>query len=204
MRYAHAGETGNNPYDNDVPTGQTPVTSGDTNERAIRGDDVAGVEIRDVRLRDLRQVARIQQSSFRPGLAYGIFPLVTLHLMPFVTFVVARQKETGQILGCIIGDRYRGDVRIMNIAVHPEWRRQGIARELLHAIGERLPEGNIVLMAEENNYGAIALYESEGFTRTDHLRNYYGPRRHGIEMTLQRMPPAPTRNGKPTSGRIRV
>jgi ribosomal protein S18 acetylase RimI-like enzyme len=176
----------------------------DTNERAIRGDDVAGFTIADARLRDLHPVARIQQASFRPGLAYGMFPLIALKLMPFVTFLVARHKATREAIGCIIGDRYRGDVRVMNIAVHPDWRRQGVARELLHAIGERLPEGNIVLMAEENNYGAIALYESEGFTRTGHQRNYYGPRRHGIEMTLHRLPPVPIRNGKPTSGRLRV
>ena len=181
-----------------------PVTPRDTNERAIRGDDVAGFTITNVHLRDLRPVARIQRASFRAGLAYGIFPLVTLHLMPFVTFLVAREIASGQIVGCIIGDRHRGDVRIMNIAVHPDWRRQGIARALLHAIADRLPHGNIVLMAEEQNYSAIALYESEGYIRTGHKRDYYGPRHHGIEMTLHRLPPAPIRNGKPTSGRIRI
>ena len=180
------------------------MTSGDSNEHAIHGDNVAGFIITDAHLRDLRQVSRIQQASFRPGLAYGMFPLITLHLMPFVTFLVARHKETGQILGMIIGDRNRGEVRIMNIAVHPDWRRQGVARSLLHAIAERLPDGNIVLMAEENNFGAIALYESDGYTRTGHKRDYYGSRRNGIEMTLHRTPPTPTRNGKPTSGHIRI
>lgn len=179
------------------------MTYRDANEHAISGDP-AGFTIEKARFGDLRAVAAIQRASFRPILAYGMFPLVTLHLLPFVTFLVARDDETGEVIGCVIGDRHRGDLRIMNIAVRPDWRRHGVARALLHAIAERFPGGDIVLMAEEHNHAAIALYESEGFVRIGRQRDYYGPRHHGIEMTLRREPPAPTRKGKPTSGRIRV
>lgn len=180
------------------------MTPRDANERAICGDSTANYEIADARLRDLRQVAAIQRASFRPGLAYGMFPLVTLTILPFVTFLVARSEQTGEVVGCIIGDCYRGDVRIMNIAVDPEWRRQGVATALLRAIDERLPGGNIVLMVEETNHGAQALYQEEGFTRSGYQRNYYGSHRHGIEMKLLRQPRRPIRNGKPTIGHIRV
>ena len=180
------------------------MTPRDANERAIRGDNAAIYEIADARLRDLRQVAAIQRASFRPGLAYGMFPLVTLKMLPFVTFLVARNSETGEVTGGIIGDRSRDDVRIMNIAVHLEWRRQGVATALLRALGERLPAGNIVLMVEETNHGAQALYQEEGFIRSGYQRNYYGSHRHGIEMTLHRHPLRPLPTGKPTTGRIRV
>ncbi|HWV24727.1 MAG TPA: GNAT family N-acetyltransferase [Thermomicrobiales bacterium] len=179
------------------------MTSRDANEHATN-DNSADFTIENARFGDLRAVAAIQKASFRPVLAYGMFPLTTLHLLPFVTFLVARDTVTNDVVGCIIGDRHRGDVRIMNIAVHPDWRRHGIGRALLHAIADRLPGGNIVLMAEESNYGAIALYESEGFVRTGRQRDYYGPRRHGIEMTLRRERPPQTHDGKPTSGRLRV
>lgn len=163
------------------------------------------VVVERARLRDLRAVAAIQRESFRPGLAYRFSVLLTLWALPFVTFLVARRRSTGQVVGCMIGDRYRGEVRIMNIAVHPDARRQGIGRLLLRAIGDELPGGDLVLMVEEQNRGAQALYEAEGFTRTGFQRNYYGPNRNGIEMTLRRgTRPAATRNGKPTSGTIRV
>lgn len=164
----------------------------------------ADVVIERARLRDLRAVAAIQRESFRPGLAYRFSVLLTLWALPFVTFLVARRRTTGEVVGCMIGDRNRGEVRIMNIAVHPDARRQGIGRLLLRAIGDQLPGGDLVLMVEEPNRGAQALYEAEGFTRTGFQRNYYGADRHGIEMTLRRGVQPATRNGKPTSGTIRV
>lgn len=181
-----------------------PMTSHDANTHATGSHNIASFMITDARFGDLRRVAAIQRASFRPRLAYGMFPLTALYLLPFVRFLVARGTATGEVIGCIIGDRHRGDVRIMNVAVDPHWRRQGIARALLHEIGDQLPGGNIVLMAEENNTGAIALYESEDFVRTGKHRHYYGINQHGVEMCLRREPSPPTRNGKPTSGRIRI
>ena len=181
-------------------------TSQPTNSRPHGFRDAAssGIAIDNARLRDLRAVAEIQRQSFRPELAYRFTVLLTLRLLPFVTFLVARREGTGEVVGCMIGDRYRGGVRIMNVAVHPDARRQGIGRLLLRAISDRLPEGDLMLMVEEQNRGAQALYEAEGFTRSGYQRNYYGANRHGIEMTLRRGAEPTARNGKPTSGTIRV
>jgi [ribosomal protein S18]-alanine N-acetyltransferase len=164
----------------------------------------SAIVIENARFRDLRAVAEIQKQSFRPELAYRFAVLLTLWILPFVTFLVARRSTTGEVVGCMIGDRTRDEVRIMNIAVHPDARREGVGTALLHAIADRLPTGNLVLMVEEPNRGAQALYEAQGFTRSGYQRNYYGPNRHGIEMTLRRGRQPATRNGKPTAGRIRV
>lgn len=181
-----------------------PPTSPDDNENAISGHGIGSWSIENAGFRDLRKVAAIQSASFRPGLAYRVATLFILWALPIVTFLVAKHQQNGEVVGCVIGDRYRGNLRIMNLAVHPDWRRQGIASALLQAIGDRHPEGNIELMVEEPNRGAQALYELMGFVQTGYKRNYYGKHRHGIEMTLLRgIPPIP-RNGKPTSGRIRI
>lgn len=156
--------------------------------------ELAGASFRvgNVRFGDIRRISAIQHASFRPGLAYSKGALITLWLLPAVTFLVARDPE-GNAIGCIIGDRHQGTIRIMNLAVDPAWRRRGVGAALLRAIGERLPEGDIVLMVEEFNGGAQALYAREGFVRTGFANDYYGRGRNGIQMTLARGPRRPAR-----------
>ena len=176
---------------NGTPVRRTHTTS--DHEQAIRGDHAATPTIGNARFRDIPAVHAIQVASFRPGLAYSKGALYTLWLLPNVTFIVARNRATGEAIGCIIGDRYQGGVRIMNLAIQPDWRRHGIATMLLRAIGERLPDGDIVLMVEEHNTGAQALYTREGFVRTGFANDYYGRRLNGIQMTLRRGPSPDTR-----------
>jgi len=130
-------------------------------------------------------VAQIQRQSFRPGLAYGFVALAILWLAPNVSFLVAT-KPGNETVGAVIGDMHRGDARIMNIAVHPDWRRRGIATALLAAIERALPNGNVVLMAEAWNTGAQTLYLREGFVRDGLARDYYGRGRHGVWMRKRR------------------
>jgi ribosomal protein S18 acetylase RimI-like enzyme len=130
-------------------------------------------------------MAEIQRAVFRPGLAYGRFALITLKLTPGIHLYVAR-TATLPVAGCIIGDQYRGDARVMNIAVHPQARRQGVGTQLLRELESRIPIGDVLLMAEEPNRGAQALYEREGYERTGRNLHYYGRGHHGIAMRKRR------------------
>jgi ribosomal-protein-alanine N-acetyltransferase len=149
--------------------------------------DPGAIRIEPARWSDLQAVAEIQRSAFRPGLAYGRFALATLKLTPGVRFYVARTAAL-PVAGCIIGDQHRGEARVMNIAVHPDARRQGIGTRLLRELEAAFPTGDVVLMAEEPNRGAQALYEREGYERTGRNLNYYGRGRHGIAMRKRRTP----------------
>jgi ribosomal protein S18 acetylase RimI-like enzyme len=155
-------------------------------ERAIAGDAVSGFRVERVRLRDLRAVAAIQQRSFRRGLAYGMSALLILRFFPRTVFLVARDQASGEVIGCGIADRYRGDLRIMNLAVDPPQQRRGVGSALLERLERLSPAGNCVLMVEEWNTGAQALYERHGYVRSGFARNYYGPNRHGIWMKKTR------------------
>jgi ribosomal-protein-alanine N-acetyltransferase len=159
----------------------------------IGSDQPRAVTIARARLRDLRGVAAVQRRAFRPGLAYNLSALVLLWLLPTATFLVARDARTGAVLGCCIADREGGNVRIVNIAVDPDARRQGIGTALLRGVGEALPDGEIELIVEEHNEGAQALYRREGFVQTGFARDYYGIGRHGIWMRLRRPPSEPAR-----------
>lgn len=136
------------------------------------------------RWRELADVAAIQRASFRGDLAYKRWMLVFFMLTPGVTFLVTKDGET--ITGSIIADSHRGMARIMNIAVHPEYRQRGIGRFLMTTIMEQRPDTSVILMVQEHNTQAQNLYTSLGFVRTGYSAAYYGRGYPGIEMTLKR------------------
>ena len=133
---------------------------------------------------ELMTLARLQQRAFRPRLAYGLGTIVVLWLLPHVRFLVARLD--GQVVGCAIGDRDNGNSRVINLAVDPDARRQGVGRALLRALEAALPTGDVLLMVEEENTVARTLYEAEGYHRVGSARDYYGRDHHGIWMQKRR------------------
>ena len=65
---------------------------------------------------------------------------------------------------------------MMNIAVHPDYRRQGIGRDLVLALSDALKEKGIrglMLEVRASNAPAIALYEQLGFVQVGLRPNYY-------------------------------
>ena len=78
---------------------------------------------------------------------------------------------------------------ITNIAVRPEYRRQGVARQLLDvflnfARGNRL--AFLTLEVRASNYGAIALYGELGFRSVGRRKNYYEhPKEDALIMTKE-------------------
>lgn len=136
------------------------------------------------RWREIGDVARIQRASFRRDLAYKHWMLAFFWLAPGVTFLVTRDGDT--ITGNIISDTDRGRIRIMNIAVHPDYRHRGIGRQLMHAVMDMQPKRSVVLMVQEHNAAAQRLYEGLGFVRSGYHPGYYGNGNPGIEMTLRR------------------
>ena len=147
------------------------------------------ITIAPARLSDLWAVGRIQRRAFKPRLAYGFGTLLMLWLLPGVWFLVARRD--GQIAGCVLGDRHQGQARIVNLAVDPANRRQGIGRALLAALEAAIPAGNAVLMVEQENTAALALYAASGYAEVRQAHDYYGRGRHGVWMEKRR-------TGRPT------
>lgn len=148
--------------------------------------------------RDLVPVAAIQKRAFRAGLAYRLTTLIILKLLPNVRFLVARTpaSQGGRVVGCGIGDRHNNQTRIINLAVDPEARRRGVGAALLDALEAALPLGNVMLMVEEENLGAQALYKRQGYVPVGNATNYYGPGRSGIWMQKVRSGTGPTGDAK--------
>ncbi len=76
---------------------------------------------------------------------------------------------------------------IANIAVHPEYRRKGVACSLINElISYSLEHGLsfITLEVRESNLPAISLYEKYGFEKVGRRKNYYRlPTEDAILMT---------------------
>ena len=93
-----------------------------------------------------------------------------------------------QFLICMDGDRLAGyllsrdvldEVHIMQIAVDPEYRRQGIAEQLSKNLLAAKQGRTLMLEVRASNLPAQALYEKLGFIHSGIRKGYYVPRKAG-------------------------
>lgn len=84
--------------------------------------------------------------------------------------------ENGEVVGYIGSQSVLGESDVMNVAVHPDHRRKGVAEALVLALAKDLKERDNVCLTLEvrvSNEPAIALYEKLGFTQVGRRPNYY-------------------------------
>jgi ribosomal-protein-alanine N-acetyltransferase len=84
--------------------------------------------------------------------------------------------EDGQVLGYIGSQSVLGESDMMNVAVHPDHRRRGIAEMLVTTLSHDLKERDNVCLTLEvraSNMPAIGLYEKLGFVQVGLRKNYY-------------------------------
>ena len=89
-------------------------------------------------------------------------------------WLVAVEGET--VAGYIGSQTVMEEADMMNVAVHPNFRRQGIAEALVNGLVEHLKAMGsrcLTLEVRASNAPAIALYEKLGFTEIGRRKNYY-------------------------------
>ena len=104
---------------------------------------------------------------------------------PDAYFVAAVNGE-GQLLGYGGMHTPCGECYVDNIAVSPEWRRQGIGERILENLEEKAAQlGTFIsLEVRPSNVGAVSLYEKRGFQRIGERKNFYSdPTENGLIMT---------------------
>ena len=95
-------------------------------------------------------------------------------------------EDEGKVAG-YIGSQTCGDESdVMNVAVHPDFRRRGIAEALVSALVEELKAIEsrcLTLEVRASNAPAISLYEKLGFGEIGRRKNYYrNPREDALIM----------------------
>ena len=132
------------------------------------------VRIRAANDADLPQIAAIQQTAPESS-----------QWLPadYLAFDCRVAMLDGRLSGFLVSRQVAGGEReILNIAVHPDFRRLGIATELLHAEFARNP-GAHFLEVRESNAAARQLYERLGFQPVGERPEYYeNPPETGIVM----------------------
>ena len=81
-----------------------------------------------------------------------------------------------QMVGVVGAKQVLDEAYISNISVLPEFRRMGIAKELMNALIMHLKQQNaafVTLEVRDSNLGAIALYEKLGFELKGIRKNFY-------------------------------
>lgn len=125
-------------------------------------------------------------------------PWIVLRLRQLVQGIVPGYvwEESGVIVGnaSLLTTTIEGRFLVANVAVHPDYRRQGIARTLMESLLDVVDEQGgreILLQVRQDNEAAIGLYESLGFATVGSMKSWYGStsRPHRL--------PAPVSAGSP-------
>ena len=89
-------------------------------------------------------------------------------------WLVATEGE--RVAGYIGSQTVMDETDMMNVAVHPDYRRKGIAEALVNNLVEQLKKMGshcLTLEVRASNVPAIALYEKLGFSEIGRRKNYY-------------------------------
>ncbi len=132
------------------------------------------LELRRLQLRDLSAIEDIERSSYPTPWSRSMFAGELTK--PSSICLGAFDSETDDLLGYLIISRYVDAWHVMNVAVAPGRRRQGIAASLLERLFE-LTAGDgrrgYTLEVRVSNASAIKLYERAGFRARGIRRGYY-------------------------------
>ena len=93
---------------------------------------------------------------------------------PLALWLVA--EENDRVAGYIGSQTVVGETDMMNVAVHPDFRRKGIAEELVVSLVEELKKLEshcLTLEVRASNEPAKQLYEKLGFQQVGCRKNYY-------------------------------
>lgn len=89
-------------------------------------------------------------------------------------WLVALDADT--VVGYAGSQTVCGETDMMNIAVHPDYRRRGIAEKLILALVDGLKERQsrcLTLEVRQSNEPAKTLYKKLGFAQVGIRKNYY-------------------------------
>ena len=130
------------------------------------------MEIRLMTSDHVSQVAQLEKLCFRDPWSEN--SVASELNNPLSLWLVAVEGE--KVAGYVGSQSVMGESDMMNVAVHPDFRRQGIGERLILELIDQLENrGNhsLTLEVRASNVSAIALYRKLGFVQVGLRKNYY-------------------------------
>ena len=94
--------------------------------------------------------------------------------------------EDDRVIGFLAFEQILDEGSIIEVAVHPDCRRRGVARGLITGAMADNSVKEIYLEVRESNIPAISLYKSLGFEQIAMRRDYYShPKENALIMMLK-------------------
>ena len=133
------------------------------------------IELRRLTLPDLAAIERIEQRAYPTPWSRSMFAS-ELAKSSSICLGAVDTDEGDALVAYLIISRYADAWHVMNVAVHEDYREQGVATMLLGRLFE-LTAGDrrrgYTLEVRVSNSGAIKLYEKLGFVARGIRRGYY-------------------------------
>lgn len=129
--------------------------------------------IKRVRKIDIKKMVEIENSNFKEPWNYKTLYYESQHSVNTRFLGVYIDDEIVGYIGFWIMIDY---IDIINIAIHNDFKRMGIASELLNSVEEfarNIEVEKISLEVNVNNEAAINLYKKFGYKEVRLIKNYY-------------------------------
>jgi ribosomal-protein-alanine N-acetyltransferase len=131
------------------------------------------VRLRRLEIGDLDAIERIERASYPTPWSRSMF---ATELAKPSSLSFGAVDDADRLMGYLVLSRYVDAWHVMNVAVAPESRRQGVATALLRRLLDDTrhdAQRGYTLEVRVSNVGAIALYEGFGFRTKGVRRGYY-------------------------------
>ncbi len=125
-----------------------------------------------MRAADVSEVVELERMSFTAPWSEAAFLGEILKLYSLIKVAALG----GKIIGYICVEHIMDEGHILNLAVHPDFRRRSIGTKLLEEVMDELKKNDcryLYLEVRVSNLGARKFYERSGFRVVNIRRNYY-------------------------------
>ena len=149
------------------------------------GKALMGIVIDDMKVEDLPEIVSIENASFKTPWSETLF-----YNEIRKTIAVSRvAKIDGKVVGYLCANLIIDEGHILNLAVHPQYRRRGIASWLIKEMIDIMRNSacrSIFLEVRLSNEQARSMYGKFGFSLLGTRRNYYiSPVEDAVIMVLR-------------------